>query len=99
VAPVSLLFPYTTLFRSRCVKAHGLFVLRLLALLRCFFRLGDRSALALRIPQRSDFHRALVFGNLRLGRRDLLRKPFDRCDEVARSEEHTSELQSRENLV
>src|SRR5690606_41440183 len=90
-------FPYTTLFRSPRILEH---------------RLGGR--LVLRPPQREeqeadDAHRderGAVRELARPERRDRVR--VERVDEERRarrdgegerSEEHTSELQSRENLV
>src|SRR5690606_39871213 len=84
--PNSTLFPYTTLFRS-----HG----------RRLSRLP---------PQGADRRRRLHHGPLRRGvpvrrrralpRHHLLRRSAGGCARQAeRSEEHTSELQSRENLV
>src|SRR5690606_42165925 len=83
--PISTLFPYTTLFRSPAARAN------------CpgsaapgFGRRGTRSR-----PGPAP-------GRLRLAGRERLRPDRDLPDadlEPARSEEHTSELQSRENLV
>src|SRR3712207_6981219 len=67
--PRSTLFPYTTLFRSRCLKMVR-------------ERLTSR-AFAIQLPMGS--------GELFTGHIDVLRN--------VRSEEHTSELQSRQYLV
>src|SRR5207302_10264555 len=84
----SPLFPYTTLFRSQCGVAR---------------RRGAPAARdGRREEQRRDARlsdRALAQGASREARR--VRGLDDRGPDhgVARSEEHTSELQSRENLV
>src|SRR5690606_41726532 len=74
--PRSLLFPYTTLFRSPAPRVLGLFRPRR----------GDPPA----APQGPDGQASERF-----------RAPAARPEDPrgARSEEHTSELQSRENLV
>src|SRR5206468_11495648 len=87
--PTSTLFPYTTLFRSRAEHRRG--------------DLPRRAHQAARRAQLDDHRRRL--GPLRLGNRiaDELRRHRmdDRIDpgEHHRSEEHTSELQSRSDLV
>src|SRR3712207_6986925 len=83
--PRSTLFPYTTLFRSHG-DLRGKDVAR-------------GAGLALR-PGEGD--RALVGGDLRDVVRTALAAAVQEDDEreaVARSEEHTSELQSRQYLV
>src|SRR5690606_40236880 len=92
--PISTLFPYTTLFRSGLHGGSGLQVLipcpamttaASAAVVICGFRIASAAEL---LQQ---------FGHLRA--------PAALLDEAAqplrqsRSEEHTSELQSRENLV
>src|SRR5690606_41944692 len=80
--PRSILFPYTTLFRSR-----GPDTVRQEPDLRVGpGGRGDDQ------PGRDPRHRAVVGGLARHG-------PHVRFARVVRSEEHTSELQSRENLV
>src|SRR5690606_41587460 len=87
--PTSTLLPSTTLFRSTSIDGlpggEGAF-------LACSFWLAD----ALRMTGRTDEATAL-FEQLLALRNDvgLLAEEYD----TARSEEHTSELQSRENLV
>src|SRR5690606_41932389 len=96
--PASTPFPYTTLFRSGCGK-----------------RLQSVGALLRGRGHRSRVARHFRFGEFAVQRRDNLLQPRDflfrflrlllqRCNLLAllrgkRSEEHTSELQSRENLV
>src|SRR5690606_41564164 len=82
--PTSPLFPYTTLFRSRSVAQAPL-----LARDRCTARARCRH----RDRTRRSRHCALV--RSAAYRREL---PHPR-NGLRRSEEHTSELQSRENLV
>src|SRR5438270_4027978 len=66
--PRSTLFPYTTLFRSHCLRASSL---------------SSNAATAAALPHEFD--------------RRIQRQVRDRTH--ARSEEHTSELQSQSNLV
>src|SRR5690349_22094032 len=84
--PISTLFPYTTLFRS---------VLRRLS--------QDDQRLVLALRPRLELHGPLVIGGLDVhlddgvaadAARDVVRRV-----EQLRSEEHTSELQSRRDLV
>src|SRR5690606_39337865 len=90
------LFPYTTLFRSRQVTAasttgwHGteLFIMP-------GENIGQGDAiLQSELANLDDFTRA---GNLDGWRDNVAR--FSAGNPLLRSEEHTSELQSRENLV
>src|SRR2546430_6116394 len=85
--PRSTLFPYTTLFRSDDGKKP----------VAAFLGFGERQGLDRR-TQRGEGILELV--------RHVGGKAFDRLDavvervrHVARSEEHTSELQSQSNLV
>src|SRR5207302_9336358 len=86
--PRYTLFPYTTLFRSAVVGAglmgHG--IAQAFAVAGHEVMITDKMMASLAsVPER-------ILANLReLGDEDALRH--------ARSEEHTSELQSRENLV
>src|SRR3712207_8638458 len=84
--PRSTLFPYTTLFRSD-VMMPGLDGWATLAALKADPDLADIPVTMLTIVE----DRGLGFA---LGASDYLTKPIDR-----RSEEHTSELQSRQYLV
>src|SRR5690606_40745177 len=82
----STLFPYTTLFRSRGTPRSGT---------------GKREN---RGPHPEASRRAVRAVRYRHGNCERLRRPQDMSDPTAhlprsRSEEHTSELQSRENLV
>src|SRR5207247_7037234 len=87
--PPSTLFPYTTLFRSRP---------RLAAVLRAV-----QGAVVGADIEQADLHRGLGECRRRaaLGARDVLGDHLARLAAVprARSEEHTSELQSRVDLV
>src|SRR3712207_8957292 len=83
--PRSTLFPYTTLFRSRLVVRHPLSTLAPRAM-------GAAVEGALSVDAVSDdFHSAVV-----TDRRELVDGALEA---VERSEEHTSELQSRQYLV
>src|SRR5690606_41424809 len=81
--PNSTLFPYTTLFRSIWMQYNA-------------HILQDCPFVALQLSQ-------LVHTDHKSGYRRVERKTldivFDLFDDLMRSEEHTSELQSRENLV
>src|SRR3712207_8055581 len=83
--PRSTLFPYTTLFRSS-VKANVLLTCVELTGLLIVIGVG---VWALGLGE-GDFSRVTEFDT---GERSLL------CGVIARSEEHTSELQSRQYLV
>src|SRR2546429_8788350 len=94
--PRSTLFPYTTLFRSLGAAAssgRGLLVgLRAGKQVRTTFPLEGVSHPKLDAPPRGDFVQDAA-----LRQRELIdTAPVDR---VPRSEEHTSELQSRLHLV
>src|SRR3712207_9375294 len=94
--PRSTLFPYTTLFRSgRLIqnvnRAAGSFFRELCCELHalCFAAGQRRSCLPeLQIPKADIEHR-----------NQLVRNRWDSAEEAGRSEEHTSELQSRQYLV
>src|SRR3712207_8063428 len=85
--PRSTLFPYTTLFRSRCVGEVQ----------------DHQGGLRVRQPLREgtrlseDQHTDVVLH--RLGGERQAEPPLVLGDHEARSEEHTSELQSRQYLV
>src|SRR3712207_6953063 len=84
--PRSTLFPYTTLFRSRR---------------------GRRSSLGPRPRQAAPGQEVAQLEQRRVRGEGVERTPVrlrgervvERCRDVARSEEHTSELQSRQYLV
>src|SRR5260370_29444014 len=86
--PRSTLFPYTTLFRSRPGTSPGRSV-RL--------ELSGRAGTALASAQCFEPHGC---GFVRFAHVFLLRNTiYNRAEARARSEEHTSELQSHLNLV
>src|SRR5690606_41980112 len=89
--PSSPLLPYTTLFRSEWyLRTHLGYTPDAAAdaaLADIFRLLAQRAAAQPRVLVHRDFHSP----NLMLGP--------DEPDPAPRSEEHTSELQSRENLV
>src|SRR5690606_40556330 len=94
--PRSPLFPYTTLFRSELVARAA----RHAPLSAGEARAPGARALALRLSAR--FRLRLGRGSARPPSHRLRREPAPRPRrraEAGRSEEHTSELQSRENLV
>src|SRR3712207_6876836 len=87
--PRSTLFPYTTLFRSAAAQRDGP---------------QTRLDVAARRPalQQADTRAAAEHGRARAraGARNLLLRPRARAVRLGRrSEEHTSELQSRQYLV
>src|SRR5690606_39401016 len=84
--PRSTLFPYTTLFRSMTARAIDSAGTRLLVLAGEEKRRTLVSAWQEQVP-------------LRMPIKALLKPPMDIYYSPDRSEEHTSELQSRENLV
>src|SRR5690606_40957139 len=94
---LSSLFPYTTLFRSGIIRGE-----RIEPRARVRVEAEDHVALALHVEEvnrprdlRGDGRFLTLRGlEARDGRLEVLA-----FLEVARSEEHTSELQSRENLV
>src|SRR5690606_41503283 len=89
--PRSPLFPYTTLFRSRA----GEILDRAIRLYRRQFLQYVGIVALIQVPLITIQLLAalLMFGNMFSQFDNLLTNP------AARSEEHTSELQSRENLV
>src|SRR5690606_41010517 len=89
--PLPPLFPYTTLFRS-AVRAHTLFTSPLGGLDAADVRAVSR---ALRAREKEA---ALAEGRPARPSAELLRAAIIE-PALLRSEEHTSELQSRENLV
>src|SRR5947209_6532997 len=92
--PLSTLFPYTTLFRSRILRVGWFY--------KCSVVRSSRKTLSLR-QDRGTFHDATPFAPgspfaLRHRRVGHLR-PGPGILRPQRSEEHTSELQSRQYLV
>src|SRR5690606_41162732 len=88
--PISLFFPYTTLFRSRVFGFEQL---------RNFRFSASKPVTNLQISSGIDWFDAqveVVYGDQKVGIRDIKRALANKQN---RSEEHTSELQSRENLV
>src|SRR2546422_8608296 len=84
--PRSTLFPYTTLFRSLLVAVH-----QLADVLPELTQLGDQGVHLLEVGDDLALHRFPLGGP-----RNAVELAHDR---VVRSEEHTSELQSRLHLV
>src|SRR5437870_5962482 len=82
--PSPTLFPYTTLFRSRSPKKHA--ARRVAAAIPREVQVNDESR-----------RTAAFMPPIRLGQ--LLRANAANASECLRSEEHTSELQSRGHLV
>src|SRR5690349_25166702 len=94
--PRSTLFPYTTLFRSRSLRRKN----RDAGGWTCPFAksAGDAALFAIRHlhQHRHSAQRRWLYETL-LGK--MNGKVLPAADEEARSEEHTSELQSRRDLV
>src|SRR5204863_4762119 len=88
--PRHTLFPYTTLFRSSEKR-----LARLLLLLANFGKEGKQEAV---IPKVSQETLAEMIGTTR-SRVSFFMNKFRRLGFIERSEEHTSELQSRRDLV
>src|SRR5688572_32124609 len=86
--PISTLFPYTTLFRSRCILLFAL--ASSVAHVRSPKGLGSRRSTKAPLAQRST-KAPLAQRSIQLSARPRHLLP--------RSEEHTSELQSQSNLV
>src|SRR5947209_11456549 len=93
--PRSTLFPYTTLFRSRDRRhaAEAAEALKLTAQDLLKLRVVDEI-----VPEpEGGAHRDYDFVTANLGK--ALRHALQQISQVPRSEEHTSELQSRQYLV
>src|SRR5690606_40146996 len=94
-APDSSRLPYTTLFRSRLLRRFDLRQLLIgsfvLAALRWLLLGWGAGELWLLIP--AQLMHAATFGCFHVAAVHFVQRHF------SRSEEHTSELQSRENLV
>src|SRR5690606_40296025 len=89
----SPLFPYTTLFRSHCCLLPAR--LNLGVLINADFLPTRPSATAMPLCKDSPIETERKSGNCQTTRMDL----HNGIAVAERSEEHTSELQSRENLV
>src|SRR5690606_42129331 len=87
--PSPALFPYTTLFRSLLSRLRG----------RRIRLYGARAPRALAGIARCARRRGCRRGPALFAGRHAGSPGAARCTRPARSEEHTSELQSRENLV
>src|SRR5690606_40017659 len=96
--PISSLFPYTTLFRSTCMKTYFI-------IFCCLFLFSCSDSAK---KENREFKNGVVYFNTSnshfLNEKngelfDKSRKLHSNKDYKGRSEEHTSELQSRENLV
>src|SRR5690606_41097829 len=94
--PCSTLFPYTTLFRSEQPHASRTIAGRLK--LRVVAGRDVLGANAVRVIEQPPEFQMVVAHDARVGRprRGVL---VDKIVNDLRSEEHTSELQSRENLI
>src|SRR5690606_40238173 len=87
--PSSIPFPYTTLFRS-------ILGLEKVSVTSDFFELGGHSLLGTQMFARIKHHFSINIGLRKLFEAPTIRKL---ATLIQRSEEHTSEPQSRENLV
>src|SRR3712207_8460881 len=86
--PRSTLFPYTTLFRSSTLPSRHPFLLLQRGIFRCTHHRSDGIA-----KSKADWSSA--YGSIRNSQESSPRP----AAMIARSEEHTSELQSRQYLV
>src|SRR5206468_12831383 len=92
--PRSTLFPYTTLFRSqRDFKTSNAAVMQALADYKTFLQHTLLPASNGDYALGADTYARALAAN------DMVDVPLPRLLEIARSEEHTSELQSRSDLV
>src|SRR2546422_10877943 len=94
--PRSTLFPYTTLFRSRPVRCLFEIIRGTKQLVEFCLRVGRR------LTTRSlpfILQRLEACAGVRHRNRALVYEVIEKGSEGARSEEHTSELQSRLHLV
>src|SRR5690606_41935160 len=92
-APGSTLFPYTTLFRSRVYPDVRVFAVAVIVMMGVGFVIMPMLIMMLVVLRFTTF--ALQESHRPPG--ELL--ATEQTVEEGRSEEHTSELQSRENLV
>src|SRR3712207_8513074 len=83
--PRSTLFPYTTLFRSQAEARDRLAITDI-------YRVHVRNAQGEMVPVR-----ALAEASIEFGPQTIIR--YNNVRSLVRSEEHTSELQSRQYLV
>src|SRR5690606_41631461 len=94
--PRSTLFPYTTLFRSRCIEqAHGIVLEEL--------QQSKNQELSAELVLKKPAEIKAYLDEYIIGQ-DITKKVmsvavYNHYKRLLRSEEHTSELQSRENLV
>src|SRR5207302_8268366 len=88
--PHSTLLPYTTLFRSLVPTGSGATSAH--SVVMTWYTASGIPAPLLRVLVRAT-------GLYRIRRRDVPHLAETRAKHILRSEEHTSELQSRENLV
>src|SRR5690606_40321307 len=98
-APLPTLFPYTTLFRSWRIGRYRVGKWSLANVFSDFEGIGLVEQFVLDEVRPNEFFVVVAFRDFRrsIANDELLRRAWhDRFD---RSEEHTSELQSRENLV
>src|SRR5207253_10005431 len=94
----STLFPYTTLFRSQCVsRALGQYLVRARPLL-CR-QAPPRAKVRARKAPRARSEPRVRRHSVRFGGDETIRVLPSRRIRKGRSEEHTSELQSRGHLV
>src|SRR5690606_41520520 len=95
-SPLCTLFPYTTLFRSNLVTARNI-----TADLQGDYPWSENHPLLLSNVKVETLGGKITLQQLRMPQHDpaLLRVDNISSSELIRSEEHTSELQSREKLV
>src|SRR5690606_41671176 len=91
-----LLFPYTTLFRSQCAVVHEL---EMLAAKDMLIAGCGEEHIANGCRLLHCHHLEAVHHSLQRAQRIHFGHDHVRAQTLRRSEEHTSELQSRENLV
>src|SRR5207302_11307185 len=98
LTPRSTLFPYTTLFRSTDAQADPQLAAGDLQFLghACLDPVGQYGCGG-RLNAACNHHDELIAAES--GEKRTFRGDLEALRDLARSEEHTSELQSRENLV
>src|SRR5690606_42046362 len=96
--PRATLFPYTTLFRSW--REKSLYGRSFMGIVRTTFVIDGTGVVRAVFPKvRVDGHVNEALAVVRDLSRDLSKGGAPAAGKSKRSEEHTSELQSRENLV